>query len=102
MTDYSWLRSRCPVTRLWAVLTCVDPKQLDKRFGGRQYDEMLLADLPAEVDPFGERGEFHTVCYGCPESRSDIRVTLGDVIERDGFWFADLCSVETSSEWRRG
>ena len=72
------------------MLTCVDPKQLDKRFVGRQYDEKLLADLPAGVDPCGERGEFHTFCYRCPEFSTDIPVTVGDVVERDGFWFADL------------
>jgi diphthamide synthase (EF-2-diphthine--ammonia ligase) len=52
---------------LRAILTCVDPKQLDERFVGRQYDEQILAELPAEVDPCGERGEFHTFCYRCPE-----------------------------------
>jgi uncharacterized protein (TIGR00290 family) len=75
---------------LRAVLTCVDPKQLDKRFVGRQYDEKLLAELPAGVDPCGERGEFHTFCYRCPEFNSEIPVTVGDVVEREGFWFADL------------
>jgi diphthamide synthase (EF-2-diphthine--ammonia ligase) len=75
---------------LRAVLTCVDPKQLDKRFVGRQYDEKLLADLPAGVDPCGERGEFHTFCYRCPEFNTEIPVRIGEVIQRDGFWFADL------------
>ena len=59
---------------LGAVLTCVDPKQLDKRFVGRQYDENLLAELPAGVDPCGERGEFHTFCYRCPEFSTEIPV----------------------------
>ena len=75
-----------------AVLTCVDPKQLDKRFVGRQFDEKLLAELPAGVDPCGERGEFHTFCYRCPEFNTEIPVTVGDVVEREGFWFADLRS----------
>jgi len=79
-----------------AVLTCVDPKQLDKRFVGRQYDEALLAELPAGVDPCGERGEFHTFCGRCPEFRSDVPVTVGEIVERDGFWFADLCQTETT------
>ena len=47
---------------LGAVLSCVDQRQLDKRFVGRQYDETLLAELPAGVDPCGEWGEFHTFC----------------------------------------
>ncbi len=80
---------------LGAVLTCVDPKQLDKRLVGREFDAGLLAELPAEVDPCGERGEFQTFCYRCPEFSMDIPVTVGDVIERDGFWFADLQPRET-------
>jgi uncharacterized protein (TIGR00290 family) len=75
---------------LRAVLTCVDSKQLDKNFVGRQYDEKLLAELPVGVDPCGERGEFHTFCYRCPEFSTEIPVTVGDIVEREGFWFADL------------
>jgi uncharacterized protein (TIGR00290 family) len=81
-----------------AVLTCVDPKQLSERFVGRQYDERLLADLPPGVDPCGERGEFHTFCYRCPEFSTEIPVTVGDVVERDKFWFADLRPTETSCD----
>jgi diphthamide synthase (EF-2-diphthine--ammonia ligase) len=80
---------------LGAVLTCVDPKQLSERFVGRQYDETLSAELPAGVDPCGERGEFHTFCYRCPEFRSEIAVTPGEIVEREGFWFADLRLAET-------
>lgn len=75
---------------LRAVLTCVDPKQLDKRFVGLQYDETLLAELPVGVDPCGEKGEFHTFCYRCPGFGSEITVSVGDIVEREGFWFADL------------
>jgi diphthamide synthase (EF-2-diphthine--ammonia ligase) len=80
-----------------AVLTCVDPKQLDKRFVGRQYDTDLLEELPAGVDPCGEWGEFHTFCYRCPEYRNDIQLTVGDPVERDGSWFADLRPAATTS-----
>jgi diphthamide synthase (EF-2-diphthine--ammonia ligase) len=75
---------------LGAVLTCVDPKQLNERFVGRQYDEKLLAELPAGVGPCGERGEFHTFCSRCPEFSTEIPVTIGDVVEREGFWFCEL------------
>jgi len=81
---------------LSAILTCVDPKQLSERFVGRQYDDNLLADLPAGVDPCGERGEFHTFCYRCPEFSTDIPVIVGDVVERAGFWFAELVSWEST------
>ncbi len=83
---------------LKAVLTCVDPKQLSERFVGRQYDKELLAELPAGVDPCGERGEFHTFCYRCPEFSREIPVTIGEIVERDGFWFADLRPAETSRQ----
>jgi uncharacterized protein (TIGR00290 family) len=48
---------------LRARLTCVDPKQIDARFAGRDFDAALLAELPPSVDPCGERGEFHTFAY---------------------------------------
>lgn len=75
---------------LRAVLTCVDPKQLSQRFLGRQYDATFLAELPAGIDPCGERGEFHTFCFRSPEYSEEIAVTTGEVVERDGFCFVDL------------
>jgi diphthamide synthase (EF-2-diphthine--ammonia ligase) len=75
---------------LGAVLTCVDPKLLSERFVGRDYDEQFLAEQPAGVDLCGERGEFHTFCYRCPQFSREIPVTVGDVVERDGFWYTDL------------
>jgi diphthamide synthase (EF-2-diphthine--ammonia ligase) len=75
---------------LRAVLTCVDPKQLDPRFVGREFDEALLHELPATVDPCGERGEFHTFCHAGPMFATPIPVRLGETVCRDGFWFTDL------------
>jgi uncharacterized protein (TIGR00290 family) len=75
---------------LRAVLTCVDPKQLPEPFVGRSYDAALLAELPAGVDPCGERGEFHTFCFGGPMFASPIAVQVGETVSRDGFCFADL------------
>jgi uncharacterized protein (TIGR00290 family) len=75
---------------LRAILTCVNPKLLDPSFAGRQFDRRLLRDLPADVDPCGERGEFHSFAYGGPMFRSPISVTAGEVVERDGFVFADV------------
>ena len=77
---------------LQATLVCVDPKQLASKFVGREFDQALLADLPAEVDPCGERGEFHTFCHAGPMFDSPIPVVGGVKLERDGFWFADLAS----------
>ena len=75
---------------LKARLTCVDPKQLPASFAGRDFDAALLADLPASVDPCGERGEFHTFAYAGPMFRHPVDIQAGDIIERDGFVFADL------------
>jgi uncharacterized protein (TIGR00290 family) len=76
-----------------ARLTCVDPKQLDASFAGRDYDEALLAELPESVDPCGERGEFHTFVTDGPMLRAPIAVRAGEIVVRDGFAFADLLSA---------
>ncbi len=73
-----------------ARLTCVDPRKLDRSFAGRRFDAALLADLPAGVDPCGENGEFHTFATDGPAFRTPVAVTVGEVVERDGFVFADL------------
>jgi uncharacterized protein (TIGR00290 family) len=75
---------------LRAHLSCVDPKQLDRRFVGRVFDQLLLDELPPGVDPCGENGEFHSFAYAGPMFCAPLPVTLGEIIERDGFVFADL------------
>ena len=77
---------------LRATLACVDPRHLPPAFAGRAFDLGLLADLPAGVDPCGENGEFHTFCHAGPVFDRPIPVRVGEVVERDGFWFADLGS----------
>ncbi|MDG7008432.1 MAG: diphthine--ammonia ligase [Nitrososphaerota archaeon] len=73
-----------------AILCTVDPRALDPAFCGREFDESLLSDLPATVDPCGENGEFHTLVYGGPIFEKDIEVRKGEVVLRDGFYFADI------------
>jgi uncharacterized protein (TIGR00290 family) len=73
-----------------ARITCVDPRQMPRRFAGRVFDAGFLDELPEGVDPCGERGEFHTFCYAGPMFARPIEVTLGEIAERDGFVFADL------------
>ena len=75
---------------LRAVLTCVNPKHLDRSFAGRQFDRSLLADLPAGTDPCGERGEFHSFAYDGPMFNRPVAVTPGEIVDRDGFVFADM------------
>jgi uncharacterized protein (TIGR00290 family) len=73
-----------------AVVTCVDTKQLDASFAGRQFDDSFLDDLPPGVDPCGENGEFHTFVYDGPIFRERIEVEVGQRVLRDGFQFADV------------
>lgn len=73
-----------------AVLTTVDPKQLDPSFCGRDFDASLLDDLPSKVDPCGENGEFHTFVHNGPIFSRPVALEKGEVVERDGFWFCDL------------
>ncbi|MHB1842597.1 MAG: Dph6-related ATP pyrophosphatase [Sulfobacillus sp.] len=73
-----------------AILVTVDPRQIPAELAGRPYDRQLLADLPPSADPCGENGEFHTfVCNG-PIFQTPLMVERGEVVERDGFTFADL------------
>jgi uncharacterized protein (TIGR00290 family) len=76
-----------------AILTCVDPAQAPASLAGRCYDEALIADLPSTVDPCGERGEFHTFVTDAPGFAWPIDVVVGEVVERDGFVFADVVSA---------
>jgi len=75
---------------LRSVLTCINPKHLDRSFAGRQFDHSLLADLPAGVDRCGERGEFHSFAWDGPMFNHPVTVSVGEVVDRDGFVFADL------------
>ena len=75
---------------LKARLTCVDPRKLDRSFAGRVFDQDLIGDLPNGVDPCGENGEFHSFAFAGPMFHDEIKLTAGEVVERDGFVFADL------------
>ena len=91
-----WLQPTAALARqmldggLEAFLTCVDPRILPASFAGRRFDRALLADLPANVDPCGERGEFHSCAVAGPMFTRQIAVAPGLIVERDGFVFADL------------
>ena len=74
-----------------ATLVCTDNTQIAPRFAGRRFDRALLSELPAEVDPCGENGEFHTFVHGGPLFLDAIQVISGDTVERDGrFTYHDL------------
>jgi uncharacterized protein (TIGR00290 family) len=79
---------------LKAFLTCVDPRACPPAFAGRAFDRALLDELPASVDRCGENGEFHTFAWDGPMFRHPVAVRGGEVVERDGFVFADLLPAE--------
>ena len=73
-----------------AKITCVDSAKLEKTFAGREFDLALLEALPEGIDPCGENGEFHTFVYASPVFSHAIAVRDGELVERDGFVFADV------------
>lgn len=79
---------------LQAVLTCVDPRRLSADFTGRSFDTELLDALPADVDSCGEGGEFHTFAFDGPMFASSIAIETGEIVERDGFVFADVLPIQ--------
>jgi uncharacterized protein (TIGR00290 family) len=91
-----WRRDTAALARtmitsgLVAHLVCVDPRRLGREFAGRRFDTRLLDELPAQVDPCGENGEFHTLVSAGPMFAAPIAVSIGTVVEREGFVFADV------------
>ena len=77
-----------------AIVVCVDSKFLNKKFIGRRFDHNFLADLPANIDPCGENGEFHTFVSEGPVFKYPIKYKKGRVIFRDSrFYYCDLIPV---------
>ena len=75
---------------LRAKLVCVDSSVLAEQFAGREFDLELLADLPPGIDPCGENGEFHTFVYDGPMFHQPVEVSVGEIVKREQFVFADL------------
>jgi len=73
-----------------AYLACVDGSKLTEEFAGRPIDGDLIRDLPQGVDPCGENGEFHSFVYDGPIFRWPVPVRVGEVVQRDTRYFADL------------
>lgn len=93
------------------IITCVNEQYLDKNFAGRMIDEEFLNDLPRNVDPCGENGEFHTFVFDGPIFQKPIAFEKGEIVYRkyssskennssysshndnpfdNGFWYCDL------------
>lgn len=75
---------------LGATLTCVNPKQIPKHFAGQEFSHSMLDMLPKTVDHCGENGEFHSFAHSGPMFRENLSVETGEIVERDGFCFADV------------
>jgi len=95
-----WGRDTAELTRSFialgfqAVITCVDSRLLDKSFVGRMLDKHFLAELPPNVDPGGENGEFHSFVFDGPIFNERISYKLGERVLRDSFYFCDLLPEE--------
>jgi uncharacterized protein (TIGR00290 family) len=79
-----------------AILSCVEGK-VGPGFAGRAYDDKLLEDLPGGVDPCGEYGEFHTFVYDGPCFIRPVPIEVGEIVVRDGRYYADLLPVGTAA-----
>jgi uncharacterized protein (TIGR00290 family) len=90
MRDTTALAREMVASGLRATLTCNDPRKLDRSFAGRTFDADLVASLPKDVDPCGENGEFHSFAFQGPMFREPIAIRVGEVVDRDGFVFADV------------
>ena len=75
---------------LRTVITCINPKQMQTEFVGREFDESFLDSLPKTVDPCGENGEFHSFVFDGPMFKEPIEILVGDIVHRDDFVFADV------------
>ena len=75
---------------LRARLSTLDPRVMPRTLIGAEFDDALLAALPASVDPCGERGEFHTCVTAGPMFATPLTVETGEIVEREGFVYGDL------------
>lgn len=82
---------------LKATISVVDTRVLPAEFAGRAFDEALLADLPAGVDPCAENGEFHTCVHDGPMFRRPLAVTVGERVDRLPFVFRDIALAEAQA-----
>ncbi len=90
-----------------AITTCVNDKYLDKSFLGRIIDDEFINELPANVDPCGENGEFHSFVFDGPIFKTPVSFIKGEVVYKEynspkqneddkehsfdnGFWYCDL------------
>lgn len=95
--DTSLLANEMIAAGLRARITCLDPRSVPRELAGAEFDAELMSILPPDVDRCGERGEFHTFAYEGPMFEASIPIEQGEVVERDGFVFADLLISRAAS-----
>ncbi|MDB5251290.1 MAG: diphthine--ammonia ligase [Flaviaesturariibacter sp.] len=65
-----------------AIVVCVNDSFLGQDFCGRLLDQSFLADLPADVDPCGENGEYHSFVFDGPGFSTPVTFTRGETVYR--------------------
>ena len=75
---------------LGARVSCLDPRKMPRELAGAEFGPEFLEKLPADADPCGENGEFHTCCLAGPMFSAPVEVQVGETVEREGFVFTDL------------
>ena len=88
--DTNTLASRMLDSGVEAVITSLDPKRVEPKHAGARFNQTFLDGLPETVDPCGENGEFHTCVVSGPMMAKPLQVDLGEVVEREGFVYADV------------
>lgn len=82
-----------------SIIVSVDSEKVDKSFAGRIYDQAFLNDLPKNIDPCGENGEFHSFVFDGPIFKNPIQFKKGEIVykeypsnkdKKNGFWYCDL------------
>ncbi len=94
-----WKQSTQKLSRMFielgfkAILTCVNGEVLDYSFAGRMFDNELLSDLPDNVDPCGENGEFHTFVFDGPVFQQPVPIKTGEKVTRGIFHYCDVVAI---------
>ena len=78
------------------IITCINPKQTPQELVGKEFDEIFLDSLPETIDPCGENGEFHSFVFDGPMFKEQIEISMGDIVHRDDFVFADVLSKKST------
>ncbi len=82
-----------------AIIVCVNSRFLDQSYCGRLIDESFVRDLPENVDPCGENGEYHSFVFEGPVFKAPVAFQKNGIVYReykapeganDGFYFCDL------------